>query len=149
MKCYKCDANSIESTYGPWCDTCGGVAYPSGEMYVRHVATAMGAGGEHHILFDSSLNEYSFLNKRLVKVWLRRQGRFATVLKTFINHGNLDLMIALAQPFARGDGAELPDLLAGTGATEEEKEILKSTIPDPVELPSGMTYVEPPKMDEV
>ena len=42
----------------------------------------------------------------------------------FTCHGTLDACIAIIQPYAKGDGEELPSLSAAPTATEEEKAVL-------------------------
>lgn len=136
MKCRSCGGDAISSSYGPWCDPCGGVYFDKGKPYVRHVATAKGAGGEFKILFDHSLGSYVFSVQREVKVWVKVRNEFKQGVRTFTHNGTLDAMIAMAQPEARGDAHDLPQLLTGTGATPEEVATLDQGMPAVAEAPA-------------
>src|SRR6266496_1181193 len=131
MECRNCGGQARETSYGPFCDRCGGVWLRPGEPYVRHVATAKGEGGEFPILYDHSLSEYAFSFQRLVRTWVQVQNDWVQTLRTFTKHGTLDEMIALVQPHARGTGAGIPELLTGSGATPEEILILDELPPMP------------------
>lgn len=131
MKCLKCGGESIQTSYGPWCNTCGGVMCSNGEPYVRHVATVKGAGGEYTIIYDYSISQYSFSYKRAIKLWVGTEegGDWKQGIKTFTQNGSLDEMLSMAQPHAQGKGQELPELFTGTGANQEELAILNETSP--------------------
>lgn len=130
MLCRNCESEARETSYGPWCDACGGVYLRKGEPYVRHVATAKGHGGEFPILYDHTLGGYTFSYQRLVRTWVQLKNDWVQANRTFTNSGSLDLMIAMAQPHAKGDGKELPELMAGHGATKEEIAQLDMEMPD-------------------
>jgi len=127
MRCRGCDAIAQESSYGPWCDACGGVMFRAGEPYVRHVATASGAGGDFKILYDHSFRQYSVAVTRNIKTWVELKKDFVQAVRTFIYTGTLDYVIALIQPEARGDAKEYPALLIGAGANDDEKASVAET----------------------
>lgn len=100
------------------------------DHYVRHVATAIGAGGAYRILYDASLNAYSVGIMRPVKIKVRYKDEWVEGKKLFTYHGTLDAMVALAQPEARGSDSDLPVLSATPSATPEERFQVDETFPE-------------------
>ncbi len=127
LTCRGCGA-TVPDWYGvPWCDRCGGVAKRPGVLLLRHVATADGAGGRFPIVFDRSTSDYAAHypkppGTKPTKMRGEPEGFRAPPIYTV--HGTLDACIAVIQPYAKGDGAELPSLFAAPTATEEEKALL-------------------------
>lgn len=124
MDCLGCKTTVPEHSYGAWCDSCGGVIRPDGSHYVRHVATAKGAGGEFKILWDDSTADYSFTRLVKIKKFVEEQGQWVQMYEPRTHRGRLDDVIALVQPYARGDSADLPELIHTKHATESEIEAI-------------------------
>lgn len=53
--CPTCSATTRTTSYGEWCDTCGGVRRVNGSFYVREAARV----GDYKVLYDDSLAEYT------------------------------------------------------------------------------------------
>jgi hypothetical protein len=124
--CNSCQTEAVWSTFGPWCDVCGGVVGPTGKHYIRHVATASGNGGSFKILRDESSATYAFVYKRNTKTWIEEKGEWRNQVATYMTHApSLDAIIALVQPEARGDKSNpLPELIPAKSATEAELKTL-------------------------
>ncbi len=140
MNCRGCSEEAVESAYGPWCEKCGGVMYRSGEPHVRHIATAHGEGGEFKILYDHSLASYTASIVRLIRTWVEIKGEFIQAERTFTHQGTLDTMIALVQPWARGQSGEIPTITVGPGSTEDERQVVEETF-DPTRAIERMKSV--------
>lgn len=153
MECINCKGPTIENAWGNWCDACGGVMLPGppvpdseggvrpgpSRLFFRHVATVYGAGGRFPIVYDLSANQYAIAWLRKVEVVrcvhcgqntpVDRQGLGKLDDLKLLGYnsarGSLDAMIAIGQPLAKGDSAELPDLAPAPTATEEERMIVK------------------------
>lgn len=131
--CLGCERQVPVTAVGVWCDACGGVAIRPGDLLLRHVATVDGVGGRFAIVFDKSTSDYSVtvpVPTPRAKAGKRDlDGFLPPPFTTF--HGPLDLVIAMAQPYARGpkgpngEAPELPELFAAPTTTPEEKAILE------------------------
>jgi len=150
LRCRGCDAIAIETSYGPWCDVCGGVMLRTGEPYVRHVATASGPGGEFKILFDHTLRTYTVSVPMKTRTWIEIKQEFVQATKTFMFIGTLDFVIALIQPYARGESVDFPSLVVGSGINAEETAIVADTFENPDgHPPQQTTRIENLGMDKV
>lgn len=128
MKCPGCDADAKDTVLGLWCDDCGGVVIRKTEsgkdLLFRHVATVDGAGGRFPIVFDYSTADYSVSYPREVKEFIKIKDEWVQSIKTFTTHGDLNFVIAVAQPYAKGVSDELPELSVAPSATKEEREVV-------------------------
>lgn len=101
-----------------------------GLLIFRHVATVDGKGGRLPIVWDETTSDYKFryprkekpsqkLKQRIDHFDFKPQGgaKFCTV------HSSLDGVLAMALPYAKGDGDEV-ELSAAPTSTEEERALL-------------------------
>jgi hypothetical protein len=96
-------------------------------LLFRHVATVDGGGGRLAIVFDASTRDYAFIYPHRQNPRAGHRDRDLGEFRTspFVTaHGSLDSMIALAQPVARGELAEMPTLSASPFATTLERELI-------------------------
>lgn len=130
MFCVGCE-RVVHDWFGdPFCDFCGGVMSRPGFLLCRHVATVEGVGGRLPIVWDESISNYKFRYPYTPKPSekMKRAGidgfDFSFRTSGFLSaHGPLDAVLALALPWARGDGQEVELSLAPT-STPEEKALL-------------------------
>lgn len=100
-----------------------------GFLIFRHVATVEGNGGRLPIVWDESTSDYKFRYPRIEKPspkmqrnidaidFVRRRAQFLTA------HGSLDGVLAIALPFAKGNGDEV-ELSASPTSTAQERSLL-------------------------
>lgn len=151
MQCVGCKVEGIETHYGCLCDACGGIVVPGPKgpkLIYRHVATVKRVAPKHLflIMFDDSTKDYCVSHPapapKVVKCVHcgeetpadpaadRARDRSAAELgmvgrpRFLTKHGPLDAVIAYAQPLARGEGGEAPELAPSFHTTEEERGII-------------------------
>jgi len=133
MICQGCGLECRDWYGDAWCDHCGGVMARPDLLIFRHVATVDGKGGRLPIVYDESTSDYKFRYPHTPKPsealkrkiddgfnpdFVRR--RSAGFLSA---HGSLDAILALALPWAKGDGSEV-ELSASPTSTVEERTLL-------------------------
>ena len=101
-----------------------------GLLIFRHVANVDGAGGRLPIVWDESTSDYKFRYPYTPKPSekLRKSGieglDFRLRTPRFLSaHGSLDGVLALALPWAKGEGNEV-ELSAAPTSTQEERALL-------------------------
>ena len=130
MVCMGCGRLSNDWYGDAWCDQCGGVMARPGLLIFRHVANVDGAGGRLPIVWDESTSDYKFRYPYTPKPSekLRKSGidglDFMLRTPRFLSaHGSLDGVLALALPWAKGEGNEV-ELSAAPTSTQEERALL-------------------------
>lgn len=117
--CPHCDSPTRETSYGGWCDSCGGVRRAKDNFYVRSVVRVHGPGREKHldINYDDSFKAYSVVYEKRILVPVRgsQTNEHQYVQKTMVSEGSLMGMLDLAA--SEVGGRELETL---TGATPTE-----------------------------
>lgn len=125
--CRGCGIEAKDTSLGAWCDSCGGVAIRPGkdgakpELLFRHVCTLDGKGGRFPVVYDQSTADYAMPYDREIKEYIKENDEWRQRTKTFMNHGTLDIVIALGQPLAKGNCEEVPEISVAPSATDEER----------------------------
>lgn len=120
--CVTCKGETKETTFGPWCDVCGGVSFKPDQLFFRHVATVDGPGGRFPIVYDMSTSDYAYMHKEPNPPSNKRDIDGFHPPRARVSHGSLDAMIAISYPDVRapiGQQSEV-HLSASPKATPEE-----------------------------
>ena len=144
-QCLGCEKVATASWFGDaWCDPCGGVMGTKNLLLFRHVATVDGAGGRIPVVWDESGKCYKFRHPSKVNPRYERymaesverkksglpprppiEAEFAVQPILTINNESLDAVLAIAQPIARGNKEEWPELSAAPTATKSERLLMR------------------------
>lgn len=131
MQCHTCKSTTEDSSYGPWCSSCGGVVRSDGTFYVRHVATIEGTRQSTRLLFDSSLGDvYTAVVTQPIKQFVippgksEKEGEWKQSVKHLTFHDKTvhGVFMLIRPHITFDDDPTLPTITIASSATPEERQ---------------------------